>query len=96
VDKTIFLHSLNGLRVFEGPVQALFLQRMLTGQKTGSAQAGQFRTFNPVDMHGFIHSPAVSGLLTRIPGGEMGLAVPVLHGQAAFISEVSERPVRQP
>jgi hypothetical protein len=33
VDKTIFLHRLNGLRVFEGLVQALFLGRMLTGQK---------------------------------------------------------------
>lgn len=71
MDKTIFLHSLNGLRVFEGLVQALFLRRMLTGQNTGSAQAGQFRTFNPVDMHGFIHSRAGFGLLTRIHSGEM-------------------------
>jgi hypothetical protein len=72
VDKTIFLHRLNGLRVLEGLVQALFLGRMLTGQKTGSAQAGQFRTFNPVDMHGFIHSRASPGSSTRIHGGKTG------------------------
>jgi hypothetical protein len=56
VDKPDFLHRLNGLPAFEGTGKGLFLTRTLTGQKTGSMQAGHFRTFNPVDMHGFIHS----------------------------------------
>jgi hypothetical protein len=58
VDKRDFLHRLNGLRAFQPAGQALFLARTLTGQKKGSGQAGQFRTFDPVDMQGLIHSGA--------------------------------------
>lgn len=58
MDKRDFLHRFNGLRVFQPAGQALFLARTLTGQKKGSGQAGQFRTFDPVDMQGLIHSGA--------------------------------------
>jgi hypothetical protein len=58
VDKPDFPHSLNGLLVFQAAAQALFPKRMLTGQKSGCGRAGQFRTFDPVDIHGFIHSAA--------------------------------------
>jgi hypothetical protein len=34
----------------------LFLAGTLTGQKNGSAQVAWFRTFDPVDMHGLVHS----------------------------------------
>lgn len=56
VDKAGLLNRLKGLRVNESAEQGLCLARTLTGQKTGSAQTGQFRTFDPVDMHGLIHN----------------------------------------
>jgi hypothetical protein len=56
VDKQDFLHRLKGLRAFQAAEQALFLAGTLTGQKIACAQVGQFRTFDPVDMHGLIHS----------------------------------------
>jgi hypothetical protein len=56
VDNKYFLHNVNGLRRFQGAGQTLFPERTLTGQKTGAGQAGQFRTIDPVDMQGLIHS----------------------------------------
>ena len=55
VDKPGLLHRLKGLRVVEALAQGLFLARTETGQKTDCAQVGRFRTFDPVDMHGFVH-----------------------------------------
>jgi hypothetical protein len=56
VDKPDFLHMLKGLRGFQTAEQGLFLKRTLTGQKNGSGQVAWFRTFDPVDMHGLVHS----------------------------------------
>jgi hypothetical protein len=56
VDKPVFLHMLKGLRGFQTAEQGLRLARTLTGQKNGSAQVARFRTFDPVDMHGLVHS----------------------------------------
>lgn len=56
VDKAGLLNRLKGLRGKEGAEQGLCLARTLTGQKAGSQQTRQFRTFDPVDMHGFIHN----------------------------------------
>lgn len=55
----------------------MFLARTLTGQKTGCAQAGQFRTFDPVDMQGLIHSRSIYGLQNGAcqAGGEAWPAV---------------------
>lgn len=47
---------LKGLRGFQTAEQGLRLARTLTGQKNGSAQVARFRTFDPVDMHGLVHS----------------------------------------
>jgi len=47
---------LKGLRGFQTAEQGLRLAGTLTGQKNGSAQVAQFRTFDPVDMHGLVHS----------------------------------------
>jgi hypothetical protein len=66
VDKRNFLHRLNGLRAFQAAAQALFLARTLTGQKFGRGQTRQFRTFDPVDMHGLIHSSAGFFLQNRV------------------------------
>lgn len=64
VDKTNFLHKLKGLRGFQTPEQGLLLKRTLTEQKNGSGQVARFRTFDPVDMHGLVHS---GGKLTGFP-----------------------------
>lgn len=56
MDNTVFPHRLNGLGAHKAAEQGLRLARTLTGQKTARAGTGQFRTFVPVDMHGFIHS----------------------------------------
>jgi hypothetical protein len=69
VDKPDFLHRLNGLRAFQAAAQALFLARTLTGQKFGRGQTRQFRTFDPVDMHGLIHSSAGFFLQNRFFSG---------------------------
>jgi hypothetical protein len=55
VDKADFLHMLKGLPVIEAAEQSLFLAGTKTGQKTGCGQVGWFRTFAPVDIHGFVH-----------------------------------------
>ena len=47
---------LKGIRCFQTAEQGLRLAGTLTGQKNGSAQVAQFRTFDPVDMHGLVHS----------------------------------------
>jgi hypothetical protein len=56
VDKQDFLHKLKGLRGFQTAEQGLRLAGTLTGQKNGGAQVAWFRTFDPVDMHGLVHS----------------------------------------
>jgi hypothetical protein len=56
VDKAGLLNRLKGLPVNQTAEQGLRLARTLTGQKWGGPQTGQFRTFNPVDMHGLIHN----------------------------------------
>ena len=55
VDKLDFFHMLKGLRVAEAAEQALYPDGTKTGQKTGGVQEVWFRTFDPVDIHGFIH-----------------------------------------
>lgn len=56
MDKPDFLHKLKGLPAFQTAEQGLRLARTLTGQKNGGAQVARFRTFDPVDMHGLVHS----------------------------------------
>lgn len=56
MDKPVFLHNLKDLRHFQTAEQGLRLAGTLTGQKNGRVQVAWFRTFDPVDMHGFVHS----------------------------------------
>jgi hypothetical protein len=73
VDKRDFLHKLKGLRVPEAAGQGLFLKGSKTGQKIGCVQVDRFRTFDPVDMHGLVHS-AGSVCWQTGPGGAVGAA----------------------
>jgi hypothetical protein len=55
VDKPAFVNILNDLRVLQTVAQDLYRGRNETGQKTAPAESPWFRTFDPVDMHAFVH-----------------------------------------
>lgn len=84
MDKSHFSHRFKGLRTFEKPAQALCRTRTLTGQKNAPLRIGDFRTFDPVDMQGFIHSGPIFGAdrlaiglaaaFRRVPGSSARVA----------------------
>ena len=58
MDKRDFFHKLKGLRACKRAGKNLYPAGIETGQKIAVFALPRFRTFDPVDMHGFIHMQA--------------------------------------